>query len=815
MDDQTNRERVYTVFFPFCGIGGGAVGFAQARAQMAKLGLRGRFEILGGFDLDEGAARDFETLTGAPCLVADVRELTPERLRAFCGGRRPDVIFDSSPCCGASGLLSNEMAETEKYREMNELLLVWTRLMLATWGDDLPLLNIKENVPRLATRAKDVLQDAVKLLQGAGYAVHAGNHNCGELGGLAQNRVRFLMVARHMKKVPSLLYQPPRQRVRGCGEVIGPLPLPNDPAGGPMHELPDICMTNWIRLALIPPGGDWRDIDGALQAHEKRHEHWSRYAVARFDLATVTVTGSGTNGAWGVADERVEAEVRKVAHDPNAHRNKYTLTGWCAQVGTIIGALQIGSGAPSIEDARVPNAYPFMYGVLPWQRPSVTITGRPHLSNGMFSVADVRVPPGTFKGKHEIMAWAEPSRTVIGGPGNGAENIEDVRVVSAFRGGYGLLRWEHPVGTVTGAEGPSTGRFSVADHRVTSAIRGGSYSFTNELMLFGWTLPARTITGATHIGNGVPSLDDVRVPPSNFHSYGVLAFDTPSHTITGNFAPGGGHFSVADARLTCDVRETSGAYGVLDWWCPAYTITAWGDLNNGRFAVADVRPLVRAPELDEAAPRAESPAPKGRRGRAGGRRREARRGALGTRVRSRGGRWNLLHGLPVVADTRIPGNPSLPVLCFVTRLNRPPPFVPVLATESGAWHRPLTIWERFALQGFPLYGPDGRAFVLSGEDVTEWSRRIGNAVPPPAACAIAEQMLITLLCAEAGVFVLSTGGGAWVRGRPAPEWMRVLGVFDLYPRVEEERCGSFAPVEEDDPWASLVGVSAHLGGTLQ
>jgi hypothetical protein len=36
-------------------------------------------------------------------------------------------------------------------------------------------------------------------------------------------------------------------------------------------------------------------------------------------------------------------------------------------------------------------------------------------------------------------------------------------------------------------------------------------------------------------------------------------------------------------------------------------------------------------------------------------------------------------------------------------------------------------------------------------------------VPPPAAQRIAEQMLHTLLLADAGGFVLSSGGGVWVR----------------------------------------------------
>lgn len=37
--------------------------------------------------------------------------------------------------------------------------------------------------------------------------------------------------------------------------------------------------------------------------------------------------------------------------------------------------------------------------------------------------------------------------------------------------------------------------------------------------------------------------------------------------------------------------------------------------------------------------------------------------------------------------------------------------------------------------------------------------------PPPAAQRIAEQMLHTLLLADAGGFVLSSGGGVWVRER--------------------------------------------------
>jgi site-specific DNA-cytosine methylase len=106
------KEHVYTVFFAFAGIGGGAIGFQQA-AALEKFGLKGRFRVIGAFDFDAGAAADFERLTGVPCEVVDVRKLTVKRLRALCP-RRPDVVFGSAPCKGASPLLGNELAETEK-----------------------------------------------------------------------------------------------------------------------------------------------------------------------------------------------------------------------------------------------------------------------------------------------------------------------------------------------------------------------------------------------------------------------------------------------------------------------------------------------------------------------------------------------------------------------------------------------------------------------------------------------------------------------------------------------------------------------------
>lgn len=111
MADGAMTERVYRVLFPFCGVGGGALGFKAAQAEFRRLGISARFEIVGGIEMDPGTARDFEMLTGAPCLCAKVEELTPEVLRAFFGATCPDVIFFSPPCKAASGRLLDLGAE--------------------------------------------------------------------------------------------------------------------------------------------------------------------------------------------------------------------------------------------------------------------------------------------------------------------------------------------------------------------------------------------------------------------------------------------------------------------------------------------------------------------------------------------------------------------------------------------------------------------------------------------------------------------------------------------------------------------------------
>jgi site-specific DNA-cytosine methylase len=109
------------------------------------------------------------------------------------------------------------------------------------------------------------------------------------------------------------------------------------------------------------------------------------------------------------------------------------------------------------------------------------------------------------------------------------------------------------------------------------------------------------------------------------------------------------------------------------------------------------------------------------------------------------------NGAWAVADPRLPDAPPAFV---ITDPRKPPPVVPVIIAADGTWHRPLTTLELAALQGLPTM-VNGEPLKLHGTSSSAWRERIGNAVPPPAAKAIAERMLVSLLQADFETFSLA------------------------------------------------------------
>src|ERR1700677_4639498 len=168
-----------------------------------------------------------------------------------------------------------------------------------------------ENVPRIATRGRHLLDQIVALLRSYGYAVAETTHDCGELGGLAQSRKRFLLVARHMEKVPPFLYEPEKRSLRAVGEILGRMPLPGDLTAGPMHRIPSLQWKTWVRLAFVEAGSDWRSlnklrvVDGKLANYLIVPEmHAGMLGVNAWDEPSGTITSRGrpNNGNFSVAD---------------------------------------------------------------------------------------------------------------------------------------------------------------------------------------------------------------------------------------------------------------------------------------------------------------------------------------------------------------------------------------------------------------------------------------------------------------------------------------------------------------------------------
>jgi site-specific DNA-cytosine methylase len=383
----------------FAGLGGASKGFADAGCR-----------ILAAVDNDPEACADHETITGHEAVCADLAEMTPQELRDACGGERPDIVFTSPPCKSFSGCLPLAKSKTDKYVELSSLAQRGIWLVLEAWPDAPVPLIVMENVPRIQTRGREWLDQTQKMLAAYGYVSEETTHDCGELGGLAQHRRRFLMVARHRQQVPEFLYEPPKQRVRGIGEVLGelPVPTPDSDAGGPMHHLPRLSAINWVRLALIPAGGDWHDIPDEVAISQRDARHNGGYGVNAWEEGAHTVVAEGSiQNTWAsVQDPRIRCAPRATA---------YGIEGWSEAAGTVVGAACHDNGPFSVADPRVTcHRREGSMGVTGWCETSTAVIANGTHHNGPWQVADPRLGCSPYRGFYYVHGDDEPSHTVIG-----------------------------------------------------------------------------------------------------------------------------------------------------------------------------------------------------------------------------------------------------------------------------------------------------------------------------------------------------------------------------------------------------------------
>lgn len=482
-------------FHLFAGLGGGARGFNRGEARVGQ--LHAKFRCIGGIDVDPAAMRDFQRLAGVPGTVLDMfdreqftafhgqepgpdwREATPQDIQRAAGNERPHIVFLSAPCKGFSGLLSETKSKTDKYQALNRLTLRGVWLMLEAWADDPPELVLFENVPRLATRGRALLDRITAMLRAYGYATAETTHDCGELGGLAQSRKRFLLVARHMAKVPPLLYEPERRPLRAVGDVLGRMLLPGDLRAGPMHRVPSLQWKTWIRLAFVEAGSDWRSLnklavaDGVLRdflvVPEKRSGAWG---VMGWQDTAGTIGGENlpSNGNYCVADPR--------AAEAAAQYQQYGVRRWDETTGAVIGVKSPGQGSFSVADPRCPGVlHNNAFRVVRWVDHGQAVTGGTGAVGGC--VADPRPDWDGRHGHLHVADWASKCRTITAG-GKGVQGgylsvadprsgMEAERAAYLTGGHYGVLPWSQPAGAVSAAACHDNGRWSVADPRMPTA----------------------------------------------------------------------------------------------------------------------------------------------------------------------------------------------------------------------------------------------------------------------------------------------------------------------------------------------------------
>lgn len=764
--------RIFTIGYPFCGSGLGASGSDAAVATHR--GQSATFRNLGGIDFDAVACRDFEMLTGAKAMCSDVKILTPEQLRSFWGARCPDVIEGSAPCKKASGLLPKKQAANPKYDEMNELMIIFSELLFRTYGDDGgPALAIWENVPNLLARAPEAVEAMVRTWTRRGYLVSYAKHNLGKEGGIAQHRERLAIVFRHPGRCPAPMTLPPEKPLKAVGEVLGKLPWPDDPRMAlerdgklvTMHALPRLEWVNMVRLALIginwgdgrKPKWDWRDLPPRGQVEEwlrarglwpvavgekerarleeallgapshKRNEVFRREPVESWAEPSPTVTGPGGPGLHGIQDVRPVEALAIPTDNEGRHATKYAVWPDQEPGRTVTGALQVGSGGPSVADGRVRElAFGHQgkngsFGILSWKEPSTTVTGnpRPGGSPTASAVADAR--PLESLGQ-SMGAVADP------GP------VEALALThhrgTRFTDQYRVQDWSDPPATVTGRTDVQEGAPLAADPRPVNELALGNAKCPprgNQYTLGAWAEPGATVTSAPGWSHGAPCAADPRSLERlaegatgdnaasfngrpGFRQVGAWAEPASSVIATAAATSGNGYAAAADPRplegLGLGCRAYNTFYGVLHWERPANTVTASLQVDCGPAAVADPRPVPR--------PRAVI--------------------SLGMAIQLLAEGWEVPKGA----------------------------LAPAIIAPDGAWHRPLTTLELAVIQSLPAV-LDGKPLVLHGGSDRLRREHIGNGIPRAAAEAWGRQALDSLLRSSMGEGFRLVSSNLWVQ----------------------------------------------------
>lgn len=273
----------------FCGCGGLSKGFEMAG-----------YNILLGIDNNAPALLTFErNHKGSVGVNADLSNpKTFDTIEEIVNGRSIDVIIGGPPCQGFS-LTGPRQFDDER----NKLYLA----MIETVRRFKPRAFIVENVPGMATLYKgEVKNEILRRFTDMGYNTHC-QILCSADYGVPQIRKRLVFVGLLNSKKPFEFpapYLDPDHYVT-CEQAIGDLPSLTDTLGADVSEYECAPYTDYQRLmrgdcdvlynhkaidhkqfvkdtiALVPDGGNWKDLPPGVGESRIFHMAWTRYRSDR------------------------------------------------------------------------------------------------------------------------------------------------------------------------------------------------------------------------------------------------------------------------------------------------------------------------------------------------------------------------------------------------------------------------------------------------------------------------------------------------------------------------------------------------------
>ena len=268
----------------FCGAGGLSKGFEEAG-----------YNVILGIDSDEAALNTFvKNHNNSKALNADLSQAeTFDEIEKVVGDKTIDVIVGGPPCQGFSLTGPRNFDDPR-----NKLYLA----MIETVKRFQPKAFVIENVPGMATMYKgEVRQEIIKRFSKMGYTVNS-QILCAADYGVPQMRKRLVFVGlRNGEKFEfPLPYLQPEEYVT-CEDAISDLPSRENELGseidsytlppqsdyqklmrGEMQTLRNHVATRHTDkvknvIALVPEGGNYKDLPPGVGESRKFHEAWTRY----------------------------------------------------------------------------------------------------------------------------------------------------------------------------------------------------------------------------------------------------------------------------------------------------------------------------------------------------------------------------------------------------------------------------------------------------------------------------------------------------------------------------------------------------------